>query len=44
MEIYRAAVIADLDYGESRLPSDVIVFFGKLIIFTLRFNLLRLFG
>lgn len=44
LDLYRSAVVADLDYGESRLPADVIVFIGKLVILTLRFNLLKLFG
>lgn len=44
LDLYRSAVVADLDYGESRLPADVIVFIGKLVILTLRFNLVKLFG
>ena len=44
LSLYRSAVIADLDYAESRLPSGVIEFLGQLIILTLKFDFASLLG
>lgn len=44
LKMYNKAVLAELNYDEARLPSEIMSMLGVLIMDLLQFNLLRLFG
>lgn len=44
LRLYGSAAVADLNYDEARLPSEMIAMFGVLLVDFMQFNLLRLFG
>lgn len=44
VKLYNMAAVADLNYDEARLPSEVMAMLGVLLMDLLQFNLLKLFG